>query len=566
MGQWVPRDPQTLPPDLARDLVGLRQLLDEALQRVPSHAEAARGTAAVLLDAAAERTMLYCASWRGLTISEKTRFDDIGSQLCASVGERWQPSLWKTVEALHRSRNLVQHVAVPIDPDFLRRAAPRIAHFVDDLIDSTFGRPLHSFAYADGIHDTQLREALRSVEAILQQPDAHDLLASAFRSLIDTFERALDAWRKIHDNAIPAAQSWMPDFNGGPYRIRWSVGPGQPPTDPRNLALMHARNPSEYVWFEAFRDDKQAPTHADVLRGVGFVTDWIVSFETFAATYRTRDRSPFTTMSKDPRSSARVVAVEAAHLNAPNALVSITVEDVPLTYRAIWKLAFDTELNRGGLLVLGELGLDGRLQIGTGDAGALNASKIAFPNPQFVNSAIRTALDSADQATAAAFEEDHAIEREAAEAQADAISLETLAIHDSPLLRNIHVRPVDRRMRSGDRYRLSATLNLPDEAVPLFRRAVMDVAARRALDLAPDRFAGGARTESIVVHHDAIEFSDRHPITLVEQVLAEALDLFLPSYDELHKELVATRVTNAALLQVLRDFLITGERPESADR
>ncbi len=542
--------------DTARRMLELRKILDEGIARAFGESESERGTATVLLDAAAERTMALCASQLGIEVAEKEKFDGIAAKL-RTRSNSWSEPLWKSVEQLHRSRNLAQHLGVPVDTNFLRRTARQVERFVQILIDATFDRPLHSFAYADAINNEALRASLREIEAVIERKDA-SFLPGAFRSLILSFDAALDIWRDIHDNAIPAEQGWTRNYSNGPYQVSWPIGPDQPPTKPGSLALMHARNPIDYIWFEAFRGDRQIATTSDILRGLTFVVDWIVSLETFSSTYRRRDRSPSTTMSEEGDSIGQFLTVGPPELNDPSALLTLTVVGIPLSYRSVWKLAFDSELNRHNFALLGEPELNGRIHIKTfyGHIGLDSGEQPEPFDPSKVSEAIRFALEVANRAAGNAHREDNAIDTEVRAAQMLAEELREIRVLGLPLFREIQVRPVERQFRSGDRYRTKATLNLPEQSVPLLRTELLAVAADHLMDLNPPPLAGGAQRESLVVGREHIEFSDRHAVSDIRQLLDEAINRFLPSYQSQRAALDNQLAEQGRMFEAIRNTLL----------
>lgn len=311
-----------------RELVVLRLMLSDALQRARAAARYTRGAAIVSLDATVERANYLVVQREGLNPSPKASFGDIHSSIRAALAGTWNPGTWPLINKLHLERDKVQHQGLEPDRDQLPIWTQAVETYVVSLIQAEYGVDIRRVVVADAIDDPDLAGPLRRAD---ESREAGDVAASVQASLT-AFDDAVARWTRMH-----AVQ-------GRPHRSSISSDIGLFSTQrDHEEAFKHlnrldaersfAPDPAEHQWFRAARREPvDVLDDDDADRILAFVFSWIASFEIAAREWAPDRRHRAAVAARQERADprpAKVDRIASVDLRAGRYEVAFGLTDLP---------------------------------------------------------------------------------------------------------------------------------------------------------------------------------------------------------------------------------------------
>lgn len=233
----------SLEPFLARNLLTVRALLDQALREARRSGELQRLTAVVLLDAVNERVLHLVAVTFGLSIGPRAQFEDLIAQVKERQGSAWQPRSLSDIRRLHRARNGVQHEGLGADRADLASWMASTTDFVTSLVKASFGVTLNDVRLSSAVVTPDARSRLALAEDALTAGHSE----AAVRAATDAFDFARSAWVQLHERR--RSNPVHRPFGLGEYKeFEYLEHLAQ---EARNASLLYplAADPGEVAWF-----------------------------------------------------------------------------------------------------------------------------------------------------------------------------------------------------------------------------------------------------------------------------------------------------------------------------
>lgn len=310
-----------------RDLIALRLMLDDALQRVNVAHQYTRGSAVVALDAAVERVAYLVALRRGVIVGPRDGLGDLHSKLVQNLGKGWKSMMWPQVRHLHEARNGAQHRGLtPAAEDAPGWAAAARA-YVTSLVRAEYDVDLDRLVLADAVRRGPLADLLRAAERSLSNGD----IPSSVEASKQAFRAAVNWWSGMHgrDRHTPTA-AFHPELGFmGDDRAGKAIGSLQRATTEASFASSSA----EYEWFSSTcKEPVELLDADDAERMLAFTFTWIVSLE-FAAEQWAPDRRQRADIAarrvRTTADHARIASILPVRHNPSFTEVTFELADVP---------------------------------------------------------------------------------------------------------------------------------------------------------------------------------------------------------------------------------------------
>lgn len=265
--------------EVTADLIAIRSLRDFAIHEAGIPGAVHRQVAVILLDAAIEQAVFTAAEYLGESFGDREQVEKPLQKL-----RELKLPVSKGVETsrkrLHRSRNVVQHAGVGVDPEDLPRWAQATQRFISDVVTFAYGIDLDVVRYSAAVENALVRVHLDEAEALIESNKATD----AMRSIVEAYDIIIGVWRGFVNSV---SGDLRPRF--GQHTEYGTIGGD----DPKVVALQSvtvltsiAPDPGEAVWF---LEAKQQGDHLlvdEVRRALIFVFSLTVAVEASPAARR----------------------------------------------------------------------------------------------------------------------------------------------------------------------------------------------------------------------------------------------------------------------------------------
>lgn len=263
----------------AEQLIGLRLLLESALDYVRTPGSLREVVGPVLLDGALERAVFIAGNRTGDVKSEKDSMEKVFNTLIGyRKGNRPEQHIMP-IRNLHKARNAAQHQGIRCHPDEVRSWSVAVQVMCHWLMEEFAQADLATVTLASAIEDLVFRQEMQDAEEAL----ADGRTDEAIRASRCVMDEAFNVWQE----QILGRSSISTRSKATREERREAESSNRQLRDLHRGHLVASLSPDsgESAWFvenwSSFTLDAE-----DAARYVGFVTRWVVAFEATPARRR----------------------------------------------------------------------------------------------------------------------------------------------------------------------------------------------------------------------------------------------------------------------------------------
>lgn len=320
--------PGRLEPNVIRNLVQVRGLLDRAVEETRQVAEYRRTTGIVLLDAVNER-VLYEATTH-LNMPVRREFSQQLDDLAAALGRTWDSGGLSNVRRLHRARNTVQHEGLGVDRDDIEPFIDATRTFVSAVVSTVFDMNIWRMSRGFAIASDWLAQPFFEAELALERQDAEECVRS--------LGEVLDRIRERTTQFAGESRGWRTQPRG----LFGTRNEGDAYLDARlneveDLAVFSSlgADASRVLWFQRLTREAAAATLEEAERALGYVFWWVAAFESSPVIDDSNRQLEWEVRQRKVRDTAERAHIHSVDAGAPEfgmIDMKIALADVPDTF------------------------------------------------------------------------------------------------------------------------------------------------------------------------------------------------------------------------------------------